>query len=114
MFRIRLPQSQDLTGRDNDVTAQSAWVEFQVHFSIERTREVTFDDHAAEPFSAPDLDLRSELLLPIKLNRVVVPVTVLGPGAGYPATRHRQVLVFRGVDGKLMEGKAQILCRFGL
>ena len=89
MFRTVLPQGQNLTGGNYDMAAQSTWIEFQVHFSIERTREVALDNHAAKPFSASDFDLRSELLVPIQFNRVVVPVIALAPGDGYTAIWNR-------------------------
>src|SRR5215471_9040546 len=114
MFRITLPQRQNLIGRDNDMTVQSARVEVQIHFSIERPHEISLDDHAAEPFPASNLDLWSSLFSPIKLNGVVVAFVALAPSNGHAATRYREGSELRCVNCEFMKSKAEILGCFGL
>ena len=47
------------------MTLQSIRIEFQIHFSIKRTGQITLDNHAAEPLLAPSLHLGAKPLLPV-------------------------------------------------
>ena len=91
------------------MAAQSTWIEFQIHFSIERTREVALYNHASESLLTPDFYFGAELFALIKFNRATVSVFAAAPGDEHASARNRQCTKFSRVRRELMECEAQIL-----
>ena len=54
------------------MTAQPVRIEFEIDLGVERTRKIALDNNAAEPFSAPSLDLRAQSFAPIEFDRAAV------------------------------------------
>ena len=65
MFRLHSARGEELACGNDDVAMQPVRIELQLHVSVERARQVALDNHAAEPFPAPNLHLRTELFPPI-------------------------------------------------
>jgi hypothetical protein len=63
-----LASRQYLTGRDDNVTVQSVRIKFQIHFGIERARQIALYNHASKPLLPSYLYPGSELLAPIKFD----------------------------------------------
>src|SRR5215471_69239 len=103
MFRKRLPQSENLICRDHDMTVQSVRIEFEFNFGIESTREIAFDNDAAEPLSAPGFDFRAKLFAPIEFDGTAVDVFQPVPRNRHASGGHRQGTELCRVDRKLVQ-----------
>ena len=87
--------------------------EIQVHFRIERARQIALDHHAAEAALAARLHARTVLLAPVERQPSPGSVAAL-PGDGQAAIGHRQRAETGGVGGELMQREPKILRRLRL
>ena len=106
------------------MVAQTVRVERQRDLGVERTREIPLDDHGAEAFLPPRLDLRPVLFTPIEFKRVIGFLAFLGilvrpsapplPGDCDASFRRRKRSEFRGIRRQFVQREPEILRRLRL
>src|SRR5215831_3638403 len=114
MFRLCLTSGEQLVCWYDDMTVQSAGIEFELHVGIKRTDKIALYDHAAEPFLPPDFHFGPKFFTPIEGDGILRSALVRAPGDRHPPAGYRQRAEFCCVYGKLMQREAQVLRRFRL